>query len=112
MVSLGKLLELLARTGRSLSAVRAELPAIHKLHQTVACPWEMKGQIMRQLHEETRDRRVDHTDGIKIFDGGWVLVLPDISGPLFHVYGEADSDEQARELVVAYCQRITALQEA
>jgi mannose-1-phosphate guanylyltransferase/phosphomannomutase len=110
--SLGKLLELLAVSALPLSQVRALLPPVHKAERSLPCPWERKGAVMRRLHEESRDQRLDQTDGLKIYlDGGWVLVVPDVSAPLLHLFAEAGSDEEAEQLVDRYSDRIWAIQE-
>ena len=112
MVAFGKLLEMMVKLDTTVSAVKASLPPIHKARARVDCPWERKGAVMRRLHEETGGLRAEHIDGVKLFlDGGWVLVLPDVAAPLFHVFAESDSDDAARALVERYAQRITQLQE-
>jgi mannose-1-phosphate guanylyltransferase/phosphomannomutase len=111
MLALGKLLELLAVSGQKLSDVHARLPKYYRARSQVQCPWEHKGTVMRRLHEETRDRPADHLDGIKMeVDAGWVLVLPDVSGPLFHVLAESRDRETAGKLVAEYSSRIEDLQ--
>ena len=46
---------------------------------------------MRVLTERFRDRELDLTDGIKVFDErGWAQVLPDPDEPLVHIYAEGD----------------------
>ena len=35
-------------------------------------------------------------------DGGWVLALPDPEEPVTHVWAEADSDADARQLAEEY----------
>jgi len=112
LVAFGKLLEMMVKLDVTISAVKASLPAIHKAQVTVGCPWERKGAVMRRLHEETGDLRAEHIDGVKLYlDSGWVLVLPDVSAPLFHVYAESGSDNGALELVERYARRIGELQE-
>jgi mannose-1-phosphate guanylyltransferase/phosphomannomutase len=112
MLAVGKLLELLAVSGMRLSEVRERVPTYHRARTQVQCPWEHKGTVMRRLHEETGDMRVEHLDGLKIhLDGGWVLVLPDVSAPLFHVQAESADTGMADDLVERYAARIDALQE-
>ncbi len=112
MLAVGKLLELLASSGQRLSEVRARAPQYYRAKTQVQCPWEHKGTVMRRLHEETGNRRVEHLDGIKIhLDGGWVLVLPDVSAPLFHVQSESTNPETAEEVVRQYATRIIELEE-
>jgi mannose-1-phosphate guanylyltransferase/phosphomannomutase len=99
VASLCKLLELLAPAGRPLSELVSELPASTLVHRQVPCPWSMKGTVMRVLTERLRDRKVDQTDGIKVFDDrGWAQVLPDPDEPLVHIYAEGATEEVSAEL--------------
>ncbi len=89
VASLCTLLELLAPVERPLSELVAELPESHVVHRQLACPWALKGLVMRVLTERLKDRELDLTDGIKVVDErGWAEVLPDPDEPLVHVYAE------------------------
>jgi mannose-1-phosphate guanylyltransferase/phosphomannomutase len=97
--SLAHLLELLAPRRRPLSALVAELPEPTLVHRQLACPWALKGTVMRVLNERYADHEVDLTDGIKVFEErGWVQVLPDPDEPLIHVYAEGATREDSEEL--------------
>jgi mannose-1-phosphate guanylyltransferase/phosphomannomutase len=92
--------------------VRARLPKYYRAEARVDCPWEHKGTIMRRLYEESQSLSVEQLDGIKIqLDGGWVLVLPDVSAPVFHVRAESREEERVEGLVAQYAARISELQE-
>ena len=41
------MLDLLARSERSLAEVVDGLPKVHLAHETVVTPWEQKGMVMR-----------------------------------------------------------------
>ncbi len=111
MLAVGKLLELLATSGQRLSEIRARMPTYYRARAQVQCPWEHKGAVMRRLHEESRALHVEHLDGIKIrLDGGWVLVLPDVSAPLFHIHSESGDGDTAQRMVNRYAARIDELQ--
>ena len=97
--SLCTLLQLLARVDRPLSELVAELPASHVIHRQIACPWALKGLVMRVLTEQLKGRELDLTDGIKMIDErGWAEVLPDPDEPLVHIYAEGESEEASAEL--------------
>jgi mannose-1-phosphate guanylyltransferase / phosphomannomutase len=99
MASLCKLLELLAPADQPLSALVADLPESHVVHRRVPCPWAQKGLVMRVLTERLKDRDVDLSDGIKIYDErGWAQVLPDPDEPVVHVYAEGADEESSAEL--------------
>jgi mannose-1-phosphate guanylyltransferase / phosphomannomutase len=100
VASLVKLLELLAPVRRPLSALIAELPRPTLVHRQLACPWGLKGLVMRLLNERMAGRELDLTDGIKVFDDrGWGQVLPDPDEPLIHLYAEGASHEESEALV-------------
>ena len=97
--SLCTLLELLARVQQPVSELVAGLPASHVRHRQIACPWAVKGLVMRVLAERLKDRELDLTDGIKVIDErGWVEVLPDPDEPLVHIYAEGGDEETSKEL--------------
>jgi mannose-1-phosphate guanylyltransferase/phosphomannomutase len=97
--SLCKLLELLAPVGRPLSELIADLPAPTLVHRQLACPWALKGVVMRLLTERLRDRKLDLTDGIKVFgERGWAQILPDPDEPIVHIYAEGATVEDSKAL--------------
>ena len=82
------------RVEQPLSELVAELPASTVVHRQLACPWALKGLVMRVLTERLKDRQLDLTDGIKVIDErGWVEVLPDPDEPQVHIYAEGENDE-------------------
>jgi mannose-1-phosphate guanylyltransferase/phosphomannomutase len=99
VTSLCKLLELLATVHRPLSELAADLPRSTVLHRQLACPWAMKGLVMRVLTERLKGRELDLTDGIKLIDErGWGEVLPDPDEPLVHIYAEGRTEELSAQL--------------
>lgn len=105
-----KLMELIAIQGRPLGEIVDELPESHLASRRDRCPWERKGTIMRRLLDETDAEDVELTDGIRVRrDGGWVLVIPDASDPLFNVYAEGRSAEEANRYADEIASRIEQL---
>jgi mannose-1-phosphate guanylyltransferase/phosphomannomutase len=97
--SLCKLLELLAPVRRPLSELVADLPAPTLVHRQLACPWALKGVVMRLLTERLRDRELDLTDGIKVFgERGWAQILPDPDEPIVHIYAEGATVDDSKAL--------------
>jgi mannose-1-phosphate guanylyltransferase/phosphomannomutase len=111
LFSFAKMLEMLAVQDTSLGKIRTSLPEYHMASETISCPWEIKGRIMRNLMEETQDQNPELLDGIKVYKGtdAWTLILPDASEPSFRVYAEAPTQDQANEMVHRYVMRIGAL---
>jgi mannose-1-phosphate guanylyltransferase/phosphomannomutase len=103
VMSLSKLLELVAHSGRALSELVEDLPRSTLVHVREPCPWSAKGLAMRQLIEAVKGMEVDNMDGIKVFEPeGWVQVLPDPDEPVFHVYAEGASLEDSHRLEEKY----------
>jgi Nucleoside-diphosphate-sugar pyrophosphorylase involved in lipopolysaccharide biosynthesis/translation initiation factor 2B, gamma/epsilon subunits (eIF-2Bgamma/eIF-2Bepsilon) len=106
-----KVLELLARERLSLSEAKLLIPKVERGYQEAECPWEEKGRVMRNLFEENKNHPLELTDGLKVFhEQGWALILPDAEEPVFKIYSEADTAEEADALTQLYMERISELQ--
>jgi mannose-1-phosphate guanylyltransferase/phosphomannomutase len=103
VMSIGKLLEVVAHSGRAVSELVEDLPQSTLVHVREPCPWSAKGLAMRQLIEAVKGKQVDNTDGIKVFEPeGWVQVVPDPDEPVVHVFAEGGSLEDSRRLEEKY----------
>jgi len=99
MMAAVRVCQFLARSGLRLSDVVGKLPEPAVVHETVPCPWEMKGTVMRHTVEVAQGDDVDLVDGVKIHHGeDWVLVLPDPEQPLVHVWAESSTMSKAAAL--------------
>ena len=109
MMTVAKILEFMTTQGTTLAQVMREVPPYYLAQGEVECPWESKGTVMRLLNQRYKERLGEQIDGVKInlSDSAWVLVLPDLDHPLFHIYAQAGSEEQAHDLVARY-KRIVA----
>jgi mannose-1-phosphate guanylyltransferase / phosphomannomutase len=106
-----KVMELLAREQLSLSEAKLLIPRVERGYREAECPWEDKGRVMRNLFEENKDHKLEMTDGLKVFhEQGWALVLPDAEEPIFKIYSEANTSEEADALTQIYMNRISELQ--
>ncbi|HUY98320.1 MAG TPA: sugar phosphate nucleotidyltransferase [Verrucomicrobiae bacterium] len=107
MFTVLELIALLARTRRTLSSIRDELPRGAHLRHDEFCPWEAKGRVMRRLLDQHRDERVDLTDGLKLpTDGGWVLVLPDPDRPEYHIIASMNDLAAAEAVIGAFAAEV------
>jgi mannose-1-phosphate guanylyltransferase/phosphomannomutase len=103
VMSLAKILELLALESRPLSELVDELPAAALIHERAPVPWSLKGRAMRELGERVRELRVEPAEGIRVEDnGGWAQLVPDPDEPLFHIYAEGQDDEHSAVLARRY----------
>ncbi len=98
-----KLLTIVARSQRLLSALVAELPAYHSSPSIrLACPDEIKSQVVEQAKVHFRAAYpVDETDGARIdFGDGWALVRASNTQPALSLRFEAKSAERLEELTM------------
>lgn len=105
MFCIAKLIELLTIQERTLAQIRSECPRVSHKTYSVRCPWTVKGALMRHLVESHPAEMLETFDGVKIFnperDDSWVLILPDATEPLIHIYANSSNrgwvDETLRE---------------
>ncbi|HPI75633.1 MAG TPA: sugar phosphate nucleotidyltransferase [bacterium] len=113
MISLSKILEIMAKHDVSLSDVNTKIPDIHVESATEPCDWDSKGKLMRLLVEKYKGKNVNLTDGLRISAGkkGWALMRPDPSEPLVHIVAEAESAAEAKKLVAQYSKVVREISE-
>lgn len=85
-----QVVNLLRRSGLKLSELVASLPDLSLHYDSIHCPWEKKGAVLRVLGDEWGDG-IERLDGLKRrLETGWEMVLPDPFEPLMHLYGEGN----------------------
>ncbi len=109
-----KMSEFMTTQACSLSGALAQIPEYYTAQGVVACPWETKGQVMRLLNEQFKDRLMGRQmDGVKVELGKdeWVLISPDEDQPRFQIYTQSRSEAQAEELVQRYARIVEGFQD-
>jgi mannose-1-phosphate guanylyltransferase/phosphomannomutase len=96
-----RLLGLISRTRLPLSQIHARIPSAHLLKRSVPTPWAAKGIVMRTVVEAAGDRELDTTDGVRVIEPerGWVLLLPDPSEAVTHLWAEGTDGDAAQALL-------------
>jgi mannose-1-phosphate guanylyltransferase/phosphomannomutase len=107
MYSVAKLLECIARTGKSIGELDDETPRLYLVKKKIPCPWHFKGQVMRKLMKETESFERILLDGIKIYlppaDQYTSLCLfPNRSRPFFNILTESANPDVAKRLADEY----------
>jgi phosphoglucosamine mutase len=95
------MLELLARSGRPLSAHVAELPKYTVVKTKLATPQRLKGVVVEAARREfgASAEHIVTLDGVKaFFPEGWILVRPSGTEPLVRVFAESRTAETAQRL--------------
>jgi len=106
-MSIAKILEIMAKENKKLSELIDEIPNYEVFKIKMLCPHDKKELVMKTIAEQTKDDNsiieVDETDGVKLYvKGGWVLMRPSGTEPIFRVYSESKDKNRAEELALKY----------
>jgi phosphomannomutase / phosphoglucomutase len=100
-MALATVLDLLARRGSDLSDALRDIPRYTLLREKVACPIALREPVIARVTESFRaasDRLVT-LDGVKAYlDGGWILLRPSGTEPIFRIFAESKDAARARAL--------------
>jgi mannose-1-phosphate guanylyltransferase/phosphomannomutase len=101
IAAFAQLLGLVARTRLTLSQIQARIPEASLLKRSMPTPWAAKGMVMRTVVEAAGDKDIDTTDGVRVIepDRGWILVLPDPSDAVTHLWAEGKDPDAAQALL-------------
>ncbi|MCZ2150961.1 MAG: phosphoglucosamine mutase [Bryobacterales bacterium] len=93
------LLDLMERTGKTVSELAARLPRYYRRSGKVAFEHGRLGPLMQALEDSFPDARMDRTDGLKlILPQAWIHVRASNTEPLLRVAIEAKAEQQVEEL--------------
>jgi len=83
-----------------------KVPAYCLDKRKLPCPERRKQDLLQEVCQAFSDRRVDTTDGVKIyFDEGWTLIRPSGTEPIFRIYSEGRTEKAAKK-IADECERI------
>ena len=97
-------LDLLARRETTLADALAHLPKYTLLKEKAPCPVPQRAAVLARLTENfaKESDRIVTLDGVKVWrDGGWVLMRPSGTEPIFRIFAESKDPVRARSLVEA-----------
>ncbi len=103
-----KILELLLKSGKTLSNIIAHIPYFTYKGENVACPSEFKGKMMRKFLEDGKNKKTSSVDGVKIWisDDEWILMVPDEHNDFLNIYIQADDEKNASKIFWKYQEKI------
>ncbi len=95
-MSIAKVLELMAKKGKKLSELAAEIPKYVTLKAKVPCKDKIK--LLEGLKEAFPE--ADFTDGARVeYEDGWILIRPSGTEPIARIMAESKSEKRAKELL-------------
>ncbi len=95
-------LDLLARRETTLAEALARLPKYTLLKEKAPCPVPQRAAVLARLTESfaKESERIVTIDGVKVWrDGGWVLMRPSGTEPIFRIFAESKDPARAKALV-------------
>jgi phosphomannomutase len=100
LVAVALVAEAIARSGKTLRQLAAELPRYHMVKDKIArpdTPWESAAE---RLRHQFRGLAVDSADGLR-FSGAeeWLHVRPSGTEPVVRVIAESPAEERTRALI-------------
>ncbi len=100
-MSTALILDLMAKTGQTISELLGELPKYYLQKAKVECRDNLKEKAMQKLIEQTRTLETNTLDGVKIYfeDKSSILIRPSGTEPICRLYAEAKTRKKAGQLV-------------
>jgi phosphomannomutase/phosphoglucomutase len=101
---------ILAKTEKPLSQLLNEIPIYYSIKTKVECPHSIKFKVLEMIKEEVYGEKIETIDGVKIWfsNDSWVLIRPSGTEPIYRLFAEAKTEEQAKKLVSEYKTKIKA----
>lgn len=98
------ILDIMAKTGKKLSELLAELPRYYIKKDKLKCPNELKKPVLEELIQQVKGVNVDTTDGVKIRfpDKSSILIRPSGTEPIYRFYAEGKTEKRATQLLTEY----------
>jgi phosphomannomutase/phosphoglucomutase len=107
------ILDIMAKTGKTLSQLVAEQPQYFIEKGKVECADEKKQKVLEKLLEQVEGMNINTLDGVKIWfnDKSAILVRPSGTEPAYRMYAEAKTQERAAKLVQEYTSKLLKILE-
>lgn len=105
------ILDIMAKTGKKLSVLLAELPQYFIEKDKIECPNNLKERVLTAFANSVRNLNVDTTDGVKLSfeDRSSILIRPSGTEPIYRFYSEGKTRQRAVQLIKRYKARLNAL---
>jgi phosphomannomutase len=104
---MGLILEYLAKSGKSVSGLVAELPSYEMIKEKIECPFAKAADALAAACSSCGNARVDTTDGIKmVWPDKWVHVRNSNTEPIIRIIAEARSRNAAEDLYTQVSKKI------
>ncbi|MDO4569920.1 MAG: phosphoglucosamine mutase [Planctomycetia bacterium] len=98
-VGMAFVLDLMARTGKSVSELVAELPKYAIEKRKIQMPSNKLSALYDEVRNSSAEASVDTQDGLRLsWEGAWLLVRPSNTEPVVRIIAEARTPKKATAL--------------
>jgi phosphomannomutase/phosphoglucomutase len=103
-MSTALILDIMAKTDKTLSELLGELPVYYLQKAKVECNDKLKEKVLQKLIEQTKGLKTNTLDGVKIWfdEKSSILIRPSGTEPIYRLYAEAKTEKKAAQLVRNY----------
>ena len=110
LAALAVIIELMAKTGRTLSQLAAEWPEYIMVKSKIPLQGLDPAVAIGRLAEKFSGETIDRQDGLKIIrSNGWVQVRPSNTEPIMRCFAEARTQAEAQALASMVMEALTLL---
>jgi phosphomannomutase len=96
-LTMGFILQTMARRGQKISRLVAELPRYHIVKEKIYCPPTKVHSVVSEVKKIFRRHEIDTSDGIRVEDKtGWVQVRTSGTEPMIRIIAEDQNKAKAR----------------
>jgi len=107
MITFLRILKFLSLENKQLYEIKEKLPKSNIMNTSITCAFDEKAAIMRMLTANEEQDEIEFIDGIKIIrENAWLLILPDATDPLIHLYAEGNSIEERDSIIDEFTVKI------
>jgi phosphomannomutase/phosphoglucomutase len=98
------MLEIMASAGERLSTLMERLPRYFNVKDKLPCPSRLKSKALKLLEKDVKGLKTETIDGLKIWhtDRSWILIRPSGTEPVYRIFTEARSQDEALSLTSRY----------
>lgn len=98
-VSMAIILEMLADTGKTISALKAAIPEYHIVKEKVKVSSDASLKILRAVRKHYQTGKLNLLDGVHVdFGDSWIHVRRSNTEPVIRIMVEAPTQEKAKQL--------------
>jgi phosphomannomutase len=102
--AMAMILQLMAKTGKTVSQLAGELPKYHMIKTKVACAADRTADVLKNVLQAYSDKQINTADGVRIdftAERAWVHIRASNTEPIIRIIAEAPEQKKAAGLIDA-----------